>query len=130
MPIKKILISFLVGGTIALGSGAASASQNVLELCADDIELYCADVVPGDGRVIACLYAHTATLTESCHAATGGTGRLLEGFFDRMAEAAAACREDIKTHCANVQAGAAFDCLQYKSAELSAACATELEGFQ
>lgn len=89
---------------IALIYTQASA-QNFHEACAYDIEYYCADVEPGDGRIAACLYAHTDTITEACFKATDNTARILENFFDFLQETKSACAADIQEHCASEEVG-------------------------
>ncbi len=114
-------------GLMAVFSGPALA-DGMFKRCAEDIDFYCGDVEPGDGRVLACLYANTATLSEDCYAATDGIGRLLEGFFDKLASVNAACAGDIKSYCAGAESGGGymFQCLRDNKTKISEACAAEL----
>lgn len=80
-------------------------AQNLYESCAYDISYHCAEVAPGDGRIASCLYAHTATLTDACYAATDGVSRLMETFFDRLGTLKEVCTQDVATHCASEEIG-------------------------
>ena len=103
------------------------AAGTVFGRCAGDIKHYCADVTSGDGRLAACLYAHTATLADDCHAATEGMGLLLEGFLDSVSAAVTSCGEDIAKHCGDVGIGGIFMCLNAKRVELSSNCGSAVE---
>ena len=39
--------------------------QTVAKGCQKEIETFCKDVTPGQGRILACLYAHNDKLSES-----------------------------------------------------------------
>ena len=119
-----------VTATLLLALAATHApAQGMLERCEADIETYCADVEPGDGRVVSCLYAHSATISDECHAATDETARLLERFFDRVADVSEACSAELQEHCADVTVGGGrkFQCLRDLGPELSAGCSGMLE---
>ena len=78
--------SFAVALGLSLAVPFQGHAQAFLETCEEDIALYCADVEPGDGRTMACLYAHSATLGDACFEATDPIARAMEAFFDRLAE--------------------------------------------
>ncbi len=52
--------------------------------CATDIEKWCKDAVPGQGRLGRCLYSHFAELSPSClkFAGHGGAGQEEESLID------------------------------------------------
>ena len=66
-------------------SGNLSAQESLIETvatgCKTEITTYCKDVKPGEGRVLACLYAHEDKLSGKCEyalydaAAKAGAGR-------------------------------------------------------
>ncbi|MEM7744432.1 MAG: cysteine rich repeat-containing protein [Pseudomonadota bacterium] len=122
------LIAFVGAAALSLFAAQATA-EGLLTHCSTDIETLCADVEPGDGRVMSCLYAHSAVITDECHAATDGMARLMEGFFDRVAEVSEACATDLQDHCTGVPAGggAKFQCLRDLGGDLSSDCANMLE---
>ena len=116
--------AFLGAAALVVTIHAPAAAQGLLGHCSADIEAYCADVAPGDGRVMSCLYAHSATITDECHAATDEMARLMEAFFDRISDVSEACSAELQEHCAEVSAGEGrkFQCLEGLGPELSAGC--------
>ncbi|MEL7000777.1 MAG: cysteine rich repeat-containing protein [Pseudomonadota bacterium] len=125
---KSNLLALLLVPGLLMGAPIANA-QGLLEQCSDDIEFYCTDVEPGDGRVLACLYAHSATISDPCHEATDDMARLLERFFDRIGEVSDVCTADFQTHCATVTVGegSGFQCLRAAGDNVSAECRSALE---
>ncbi|MGB0694321.1 MAG: cysteine rich repeat-containing protein [Rhodospirillaceae bacterium] len=113
---------------LSLGVSPAHAQTIQFEQCQEDIAFYCQDVEPGDGRLAACLYAHTATLSDDCFAATQGIAVALEGMFDRLSNIYEACSGDIQTHCAGEEVGEGrlVKCLAGQEAALSEACSDML----
>lgn len=122
------LIAFIGAAALSLFAAQATA-EGLLTHCSTDIETFCADVEPGDGRVMSCLYAHSAVITDECHAATDDVARLMEGFFDRIASVSEACATELHESCASVEAGGGrkFQCLRDLGPELSAGCNGMLE---
>ena len=105
-----------------------ASAQSFHEACAYDIGFYCSDVAPGDGRIAACLYAHTDTLTDSCFAATDNSARILEAVFDLLQETKAACAADVQEFCSSekIGGGRMLQCL--KSTEgVSEQCTSKIE---
>ncbi|MCF2521526.1 cysteine rich repeat-containing protein [Bradyrhizobium sp. G127] len=45
------------------------------DACKGDYEKYCSNVLPGGGRVIACLSKESAKLTEACKAAVSAAAK-------------------------------------------------------
>ena len=39
------------------------AAQSIFESCETDLKTYCGQVTPGNGHIVACLYAHEDTLS-------------------------------------------------------------------
>lgn len=123
----RITIRLIVAMFAGLFVTQANA-QSFHEACAYDIGFYCSDVLPGDGRIAACLYAHTDTLTDACFAATDNSARILESIFDLLQETKAACASDVQEFCASekIGAGRMLQCL--KSTEgVSEQCTATLE---
>jgi hypothetical protein len=53
--------------------------------CAADMQKFCKDVKPGEGRLIACMKAHETELSDACKARrTGGMGRMGKGGEGRL----------------------------------------------
>lgn len=121
---------FAAAVTISLAL-TQTAQADVLTACAEDITTYCNDVVPGDGRIGACLYAYGGHVSDACFAETEVLDTFLERLFDKMSDIAAACTSDIETHCADIPPGGGnyIRCLKVQEATISNVCSTELAGF-
>jgi hypothetical protein len=99
-------------------------SAQVLEGCSSELAQYCADVTPGEGRLLACLYAHGDKLSGQCDYALYDAAARLERAIGAVTYVATECRSELKTYCANVQAGEGrvAQCLKNHTIELSPAC--------
>jgi hypothetical protein len=90
--------------------------------CNEDIQKFCKDVKPGEGRIIACLKQHEAELSEGCkHASQTKHGHM------PWAGPGAACKGDVQKFCKDVQPGGGriIKCLEDHKAELSPECAAQ-----
>lgn len=96
--------------------------------CGSDIKEYCSQVQPGDGRISACIYAHTAQITDSCYAVTERVGIILESVFDGIERISAACSTDLQEYCSDKVPGTGepLACLRENRAEISADCVAAL----
>ena len=66
-------LSFAAFIVVAAISGAASAqSSDPRGACKADYDKFCAGIVPGGGKIIACLNAKRDQLSESCKTALDG----------------------------------------------------------
>jgi Cysteine rich repeat len=66
-----IALSTLIGLGAAQGARAeehrlAAAQGPIRQACSVEIQTYCSDVTPGDGRLRACLSSHRDELTTDC----------------------------------------------------------------
>lgn len=98
------------------------------QACRVEIDSYCGQVTPGDGRVASCLYAHTDLLTDNCYEVTERVGVILEGVFDGMAAFYAACQVDLQQWCEDALPGTGqqVQCLRSHAAEISPGCSVAL----
>ena len=64
---KRTIATAFVFMALLLSAGAAKAQEDViedaLEACKPEIETYCSQVTPGDGRLLACFVAHEDKLS-------------------------------------------------------------------
>jgi hypothetical protein len=99
-------------------------SAQVLEGCSSELAQYCADVTPGEGRLLACLYAHGDKLSGQCDYALYDAAARLEQAVRTVTYVATECRHELDTYCANVQVGEGrvAQCLKDHTVELSPAC--------
>lgn len=95
----------------------AMAIERVEDACGDQIEEYCGDVTPGEGRIAACVHAHSDMLSRRCRFALFRTARNIRSAVENIADE---CWNNIKTQCGNEQN--VGECAVQKSASLSPTC--------
>ena len=116
-----------------LVSGVVSAQQKLSEQvakgCDQEIKTYCKDVTQGQGRILACLYAHEDKLSGQCEYALYDAAVQLERAVNALAYTANECRDDLKTYCSGIQPGGGrlLQCLEKNSAQVSARCQQALK---
>ena len=121
-------ISVFAAAALFLGLGANLSAQDpvstVTEGCATEIAQYCSQVSPGEGRLLACFYAHEDKLSGQCQYAMYEAASQLEAAVNALDYVATQCRDDILAHCAEVQLGEGrvLECLNANSASVSDAC--------
>jgi hypothetical protein len=96
----------------------------VLQGCNSELVQFCPEVTPGDGRLLACLYAYGDKLSGQCEHALYDAAVRLERAIDAIAYVASECRAELETHCASVEVGEGrvAQCLKDHAAELSPGC--------
>jgi hypothetical protein len=99
-------------------------ATQVREGCNSELAQYCADVTPGEGRVLACLYAHGDKLSGQCEHAVYDAAARLERAVSAITYVANECRSELETHCTGVEVGEGrvAQCLKDHAAELSPGC--------
>lgn len=114
-------------------AGSLSAEENIIETvangCKSEIETYCKDVTPGEGRILACLYAHQDKLSGKCDYALYDAAARLERAVAALGYVASECEEDLMSYCADVQVGEGrvLDCLKKNDAKVSKRCKNALK---
>lgn len=100
----------------------------VIEECAADLEQYCSQVTPGEGRLLYCVAAHEDKISGQCQYALFEAAVLLSELADSIIYVAQSCESEIDTLCGNVAMGEGriLACLTENSAELGAPCVTAL----
>jgi hypothetical protein len=126
---KKIAKSLVILGLTALLGGTSFAAEKgvvklVSEGCKKEMETFCKGVTPGEGRILACLYAFEDKLSSRCEFALYDAASQLERAVNALNYSANECREDIKSYCSNVKPGEGriLDCLDKKKETLSDRC--------
>lgn len=121
----------VMAGVLALcaAAGVAAAAQGSLtdqvkEGCKAELETHCKDVTPGEGRLLACLYAFEDKLSSRCDYALYDASMRLERAVNALAHGATECKGDIQKHCAGVEPGEGriIDCLKKHEDKLSKRC--------
>lgn len=125
----KRTVWFACVAMMAFGiAGSLSAEENIIETvangCKSEIETYCKDVTPGEGRILACLYAHQDKLSGKCDYALYDAASRLERAVAAMGYVANECEADLMTYCADVQVGEGrvLECLKKNDAKVSKRC--------
>ena len=113
-----IFVGFI---SVALYSNFDAYAEEPL-ICADDIEKYCKEIRPGDGRILNCLKSHETELTVACK------GKIEELKWI-IKDAELACSGDISKFCNEVQPceGRILKCLREHDKELSSSCSAKIE---
>jgi hypothetical protein len=109
----------------AISVGAQqSLVETVANGCKTEIDTYCKDVTPGEGRVLACLYARIDKLSSKCEYALYDAAVQLERAVNALAYVVNECADDLDEFCKNVPAGEGrlLDCLKKNDAKVSARC--------
>ena len=108
-------------------SGSVFAQDPVATIetgCVAEIENYCSQVTVGEGRLLACFYAHEDKLSGQCQYALYTASAELEHAVSSLNYVAGQCQADIVKLCANVQAGEGriLECLDSQKETVSAQC--------
>lgn len=110
-------------GSLA-GAGQRSLGDEVKEGCKAELDSHCKNVTPGEGRLLACLYAYEDKLSARCDYALYDASMHLEHAVAALSHGATECKDDIEKHCATVKAGEGriLDCLEKHKDKVSARC--------
>ncbi len=128
---KRIVLVAVVA--LLLSVSGAWAQQEIVDevmaACATEIETYCSQVTPGEGRLLACAYAHEDKLSGECSWAIYKGVAELEAFVDALVEVATACEADLMKFCADVELGEGqvATCLLEHKDEVSEGCSMAID---
>jgi hypothetical protein len=123
-PIRILLIALVVCSLSIASAWSAGPVETVAKGCQKEIEGFCKDVTPGQGRILACLYAHGDKLSGQCEYALYDAAAQLERAVAALSYVANECSDDILKHCANVQVGEGrvLACLDEHQKDVSERC--------
>jgi Cysteine rich repeat len=98
--------------------------EQVAKGCDQEITTYCKEVTPGEGRVLACLYAHEDKLSGQCEYALYDAVAQLERALTALTYVANECRDDMMSYCADINPGEGrlLSCLDKNSAKINKRC--------
>lgn len=119
------LLTFAAGLFIGSNSMAQdSLVEHLVKACESDIQSYCSQVTPGEGRMLHCMAAHEDKISGQCQYAFYQAATILEQIATATAYIASQCATDIDTHCSGVAMGEGriLACLNENKAEVSDAC--------
>ena len=130
---KRTLIVMIAMGILSLPFTNATAGENlvqtVTEGCKVELEKYCGNVTPGEGRILACLYAYGDKLSPKCEYALYDAAAQLERAVAALSYVANECDEDLDRYCGAVAPaeGRLLNCLEKKGKQLTKRCKEALK---
>lgn len=125
---KFMVCLAVVACMLMAGVTAYAADKGIVETVADgckqELETYCKGVTPGEGRVLACLYAYQDKLSNRCEYALYDAAAQLERVISALTYVANECRDDLKAYCSGVKPGEGrlLDCLNKNTEKVSGRC--------
>ena len=99
---RAVIALCLLGGVLLL-AGPVMAQESLIDTvangCKAELEKYCKNVTPGEGRVLACLYAYGDKLSGRCEYALYDAAVQLERAVAALSYAVNECSSDLRTFC-------------------------------
>jgi hypothetical protein len=129
---KRAHLLVVLGASLLLVP-VASAQEDIIDAaiaaCQPEIEAYCSQVTPGDGRMLACFYAHGDKISPRCEYALYEAAAQLEQFAEALTYLATSCWDDLEKYCGDVEMGEGrvATCLLDHKAEVSDACSQAID---
>jgi hypothetical protein len=119
-----VVLVLMAAVTVVGNVCAQGLIETVANGCQSEITTYCKEVKPGEGRVLACLYAYQDKLSGKCEYALYDAAARLERAVAALSYAAKECEADLVANCASVKAGEGrlLECLDKNEAKVSARC--------
>jgi hypothetical protein len=116
-----ITLAFLFAGSVFAQEGLV---RTVTEGCKNELGTYCKGVTPGEGRVLACLYAYGDKLSNRCEFALYDASIQLERAISALSYVANECRDDLNAYCSAVKPGEdrLLNCLEKNKKKVSSRC--------
>jgi hypothetical protein len=125
---SKVIAVVMVVGALLLAGGPALAADNpvdaVKKACNTELTTFCKGVKPGEGRILACLYAFEDQVSDKCTYAVYNAAAELEQAVNALKFAATQCKDDLLKYCGDVQVGEGrgLACLEKNEKTVSQAC--------
>ncbi len=125
---RRIMIFFVALAILLFGINSAIAQQDLVETvangCKTELEKYCNQVTPGQGRVLACLYAYGDKLSSKCEYALYDAAVQLERAVAALSYVANECDADMEKYCESIEPGEGrlLECLEKHDKEVSGRC--------
>lgn len=131
---KRTLITVAVLAVFLMIGASAMAEQNdlvkiVADGCKVELDKYCAMVTPGEGRVLACLFAYQDKLSNKCEFALYDAAVQLERAVAALTYVANECDNDLEKFCSDVPPGEGRlkDCIDKNIANVSDRCKSAMK---
>jgi len=130
---RKLVVSSFVIVSLLLVTGRARAEESLVEgvkkACNKELTTFCKGVQPGEGRILACLYAFQDRVSGKCEYAVYDAAAQLEQAATALKFAAAECKDDLLKYCGDVEVGngRVKACLDKHEKSLSEKCKDALK---
>ena len=130
---KKLCLVFLAVTVLLFTTVPALAGDNLVQTvvngCQKELDTYCKDVTPGQGRGLACLYAHSDKLSGQCEYALYDAAAQLERAVVALSYVINKCRNDLENLCSGVPVGKGrlLKCLEKNDSKVSDRCKQSLK---
>jgi hypothetical protein len=106
---RRVVKLLLAVSLFSLLPGTSWAQEDLLKSvkdgCKKELDSYCKEVTPGEGRILACMYAFQDKLSSRCEYALYDASAQLQHAVASLTYVANECADDLKKHCATVEAG-------------------------
>ena len=126
MRCRMILVFMALVIVCGVGTSFAQKGpvETAMEGCKKELDTYCKTVTPGEGRILACLYAYEDKLSGKCVYALYEAANQLERMVMALRYLASECKSDISSLCADTEPGEGriLKCLEKNDAKVSARC--------
>jgi hypothetical protein len=98
--------------------------DKVQTACERELGIYCSAVTPGEGRVVACLYAYNDRLSSKCEMALYESSQEFQRASEKLTAFVQACEADIQKLCPAVEVGEGriLACLEKNVSQVSDKC--------
>ena len=129
---NKLMLGLIASIAVFTNIPGAFAQDDLIDYlvteCKGDIDNYCSQVTPGNGRLLHCMAAHEDKISGQCSYALYRAASLLEQLATAINYVAQECGTDIEAHCGEVAIGEnrVLSCLAAHDAELTEGCKTAL----
>ena len=122
--VSAAALMMVMSSSAVPAAGKQSIADQVKSGCKTELDTFCKDVSPGEGRLLACLYAFESKVSPSCEYALYDASLQLERAAAAFAHGVNECHADLVKHCKDVQPGEGrlADCLQKHKDKLSKRC--------
>jgi hypothetical protein len=123
------IVAFAGRPAIAQQKGPSeAAAQGLLETvakgCEKELKMYCTQVTPGEGRVLACLYSFWDKLSDQCDNTLYDVTAQLQRAISALSYVNNECWDDLKNYCADIKPGEGrlLQCIDKNDAKVSKRC--------
>ncbi len=124
---KRVLFVLVLGILLSFGAQVLAAEtlvDTVTKGCKKELDTYCKEVTPGEGRLLACLYAYEDKLSGQCEYALYDAAVQLERALTALSYVANECRDDLQKFCSNIMPGEGrlMACMDKNEKQISSRC--------